>query len=1030
MSFCPNYNKFAELIHEFKQAVEIDRNKDKKLRYNVWGTTSAHVSDMFKKGIDALPWGENNSAHVKSKIVKALIRIQESPKSASKFLEDIINDKDNIELSIGLHELMESVKGEVDKARNLGIEISEVSDTGVLPALPLSRLAASIGRKIAFQKGYRFKSDKLDPTTAADIESLYYAIGKAALEGLAEKGYINLHTNLATIKDYIDVTDLGKEFPKTNVVVEDALSVTLNEDKLGIKAGTTEADYFINRSEADLADTNLGTITDILSAVRQITQPSQYELPDTADANGKPPTKTAAELAERDDPNIGIDPETEKTRKKLYDTPVFVHNSIHGLLQLLNKESAKTGRSASNILKDKFQGNTEVINSLFGLKRSEDYSIDKKESVAGQNLSKTAPLDDLVDYYEALQEGSDIPVGLHMALKIGRNARLYYENSVLNPHGSKQSRYMLTSGQYTVDSNSADFDYLVYGISQALGDSDLTYDNFIGKTDSKLDGAIEIFNRYESSTTLQKKLAAVSSLSLMFPGVDYVTLLTTLKAVTDIRNPTNGKVSTEFNVSADATASGGTLTFLQALGTNPNVESFLQRIGILKQADGTVKVDLNDLYAVMTESIGKFIRGEVIENMINQDLSKKATGPRLLMQDTVNLLFNEGNSTRELSKDPTMTFVYGQGRKGATVTMARSLADRIIDSLDDPQTLQYLGKLLGEEYSKAGSNELKNTKDLYKKVVDELQSSGLTGQLFDIMNASINEEYLSDFKDRSKKVFEFVKKLEGTQSFKILPAAAVLAGIKPTLANLEKYGMPLTKVFEVSNPVKNNPDTVLTRRQKLTKTVADVSTIHGIDAAQLYRSLQSVMKKMGAVVIHDDVRGTVQDVRAMEDKYREVTRDVISKYDIHQQIMEAISAYSPEVAESAEFKAMLESIKAEMAQKESTIKSDNFNEETSALIGDGDAYKVFSKGKTETESEPQTATEEGQKVEAEAISDVVAPEDGIVYGTKPSIKQSFGNKTVKIKEGGEIVKVPVQEYWNDLQKRLKMVEDLRICLTS
>lgn len=996
MSFCTNYNKFAEFLHKFKQAVEIDKQKDKKLRYNVWGTTSEHVSNLFKKGIESLPWNENNSQHIKRKIENALSRINESPESAADFIKDIINDEDgnNIEYSIALHELMESVKGEADKARNLGIEISKISN-GVLPAIPLSRLAASIGRKIAYQKGYRFKSPDINPNTAAEIETLYYAIGKLALQGLEAKGYVELSEDTHTIQDYINQSDLKKDHVKTNVVTDKVLSISINEQKLGIKKNTPEADYFLNRTEADLSESRLGVIADILRAVRQITQPSTIELPDTT------PGKSLEDLALRDDQNIGIDPETEKVRKKLYDTPVFVHNTIHDLLQLLNKESAKTGKSASQILKEKFSVSAELTSWLFGLKRSDDFSIDKKESVAGQNLSKTAPLDDLVEYYDVIQDGKTDPVGLHMWLKIGRNARLYYENSVLNPHSSKQSRYMLTAGKYTVDLGSADYDYLVYGISEALGDKELTYKDFTGEKAGKLDKALEVFNSYESGNTLSKKLSALSSLAIMFPGKDYVTLLTTMKAIKDIRNPANGKVTTEFQVSADATASGGTLTFLQALGTNPNVESFLQRIGILKKEDGSVEVTLGDLYGVMTEAITKFINGEPIPNLIGQDLSKLSTGARLLLEDTVNLLFDEGKSTRELSKDPTMTFVYGQGRQGAINTMARSLADRIIDNLDDPKTRKYLVRLFNDkEYSKLESRELKDTQGLYKKIVNELKSSDLTGQLYNIMDAAINEEFLADYKRRSEDVFALVKKVSTKRPFKILPAAAVLSGIKPTKENINKYGMPLTKVFEVSNKTPTGNDTVLTRRQKLTKTVADVSTIHGIDAAQLYHSLGKTMKDNGVVVIHDDVRGTVQDVRQMEDAYRKTTVDVISQYDVHQQIMNAIAAYDPELAESAEYKAVMDEITTTTEIKADIINK-RFNENTNALIGDGDKFKEFSNPETKTEPKRKARSTESKKVdfdedtkinEAVSLLNKLADESSII--TK--FIQSFNASKIKM----------------------------------
>lgn len=941
MAFCVNYNKFQEFLHKINQSVEINKNTEKDLRYDVWSTTSKQVSDLINKGTESITWDENKSRHIKSRIESALKRVDESPESASDFIKDIINDEDgnNIEYSIAMHELMESVKGEADKARNLGIDVSEVSNDGILPSLPLSRIAASIGRKIAYQKGYRFKSQKINESTPAEIETLYYGIGKLALSGLELKGYVKLQENLSTIKDYIDIGELKKEFPKTNVKTDKVLSVSLSTDKLGVKPGTPEADYFLNRSESDITDTKLGTITDILRAVKQITQPAEIALPDTKVKLSK------KQLAENDDPNIVINPVTEEVRKNLYDKPLYVNKSIHSLITLLNKEALRSGRSASQIIRDKFQGHPTLINSLFGLKRSDDFSIDKKESVSGQNLSKTAPLDDLVDYYDAIQGDSTDPVGLHLPMKVGRNDRLYYVNSVLNAHGSKQSRYMLTAGTYTVDMGSADYDYLVHQLSETLGDSELSYGDFTGKTKSKLDEALKILNNYESAGTLQKKLVAISNLSVMFPGTDYVSLITALKAVSDIRNPEGGKVTTEFMASADATASGGTLTFLQALGTNSNVEKFLQRIGLLKQDDGSVKITLGDLYGLMTESINKFVKGDPIENMVGQDLNPVATGSRLLLQDTVKLLFDEGKSTRELSKDPTMTFVYGQGRKGATDTMARSLADRIVDNLDDKSTREYLVRLFGKEYANIESSKLKDTKGLYKNIVNELKSSGLVNDLYNIMDASINQEFLAEFKDRSDRLFKLVKKVKSNVPFKILPAGAVMAGIKPTFADIKKYGMPLTKVFEVSSTVPTGTDTVLTRKQKLTKTVADVSTIHSIDAAQLYHSMMKLDSDKGSVVVHDDYRGSVQDVRAMESLYRETTVDIVKNYDIHQQILNAIAAYDPELTKSTEFQALEAELNSNMEAKQQVIE-EKFNDETDALIGKGNKFNTFA-GKTE-----------------------------------------------------------------------------------
>ena len=1006
---CADFNEFEQFIIQFDQSVKIDQDNDKNLRYNVWETTQKEISDITDKlSISALP-DTAQSARILRKINAGLKRIRSSAAKGGTIQNDIFNHKFNIEMSIALHEIMESVKGESDKARNLGIEVSTISDTGVLPALPKSRVAASIGRKIAFQKGYRFKR-ATNADTAARIEALYYDLGNEALVQLETAGYVKAGKGISTIQDYQSKDDLKKDFPKNELTRSDVLSISLDEKKMGIKPGTTEADYFLNRTEADLTDTDLGVVTEKLRISNLLTQPSTVVLPDTVK-----PTMTDEQLAQWDDGIVAPDSKTAAARKAIYEKPLFVNKAIHKFMQLMHAESLNTGKSATQRINEVFGTRKNMVRSLFGLKRSDDFSIDKKESITGQNLSKTTPLDDIVEYYDLMQVDGE-PAPLHMPMKIGRNGRLYYLNSVLNPHASKQSRFMLTPGEYTIDTGTADFDFLVYHVARNLKFKDkdknsqiFTYDDIVNGS-KELDAALEAFDNFQGATQITNMMKAMGPLARQFEGVDYVTMLTSLQAVKDIRNPKEGKISTEFTVSADATASGGTLTFLQALGTNDNVTEFLQRIGLLHAGDSLVKQDLDDLYGLMSNAVTDFVAGT--GDGLGADIGGiDTTG---IMQDTLNLLFNEGKDIREFSKDPTMVFVYGQGRKSATETISRSLADRIIDNLDDPKTREYLVLLMGDKkFGNMEGAELKNIKDLYPNIVDQLKKSELPQQMFDTMKENIKDQYLSEYLDRSQKVYEFLKQLPSDTPFKVLPAGAVLDGKKASNPEeLQKFGMPVTKEVEVINSFKGKDDTVLTRREKLQKTVMDVSTIHGIDAALLYHSLANVDPQSGVAVIHDDVRGTVATVRAMEAEYAKTAVKVAGQYDVHQQIMEAVASYSPEIAESADFKALKKQIDDQVAEKQKII-SALFNENNDALIGDGTAFETFAKP---TEVSPTVDTEAETTVQSS-------------IPTGPLAEQDFGDTTITVVDGDESVEVLAQEYWNNIQSRLDMVEKLKICLT-
>ena len=996
MKNCMNFNDFKRFIHATDKEVAIDRDKDKKLRFNVWETTPEHIKNLFEgKGIDA-ELEKDASLHVLSKIERALQRINESTKPAAEFKKKILDSEYNIELSIAMHELIESVKGEADKARNMGIEITKVSPDGILPALPRSRLAASIGRKIAFQKGYRFKSFKENPATPVEIETLYATLGENALQGLVDKGYAEFHTELPTIKDYLTRAELKKEKLRKELTTTNALSVSLKSDVLGVKENSQEAHYFLKRSSADLYETELGTITDMLRVVRQVTQPSTIVLPDTK------ATMSKEDLRDLDDPNVYLSDTLEDAREKLYKAPLYVHDSLHGLFQELNKEVMRTGKSATSLVTKAFGIKKSMLNSLFGLKQSDDYSIDKKESVSGQNLSKTTPFDDLAEYYDVLQDGADSPVPLHMALKGGRNARLYYHNSILNPHGSKHSRYMLTGGSYEVQTKE-DIAYLIYNISQALGQEDLGYSDFTGDTKSLLDKALVYYEGYQNAKNLNSKLAHLDHLATVLPGVNYVTLLTSLQAIKDIRNPVDGVIRTQFTVSADATASGGTLTLLQALGTKPSVLSFLMDIGLLTDTKGGVNQIIPDIYYIMTKAVKQFIAGEVDLEVFSPNIDTDPTRVKELLQDTLDMLYPKDKEARDFSKGPTMTFVYGQGPTGATETIARTLADRIIDDLGNQKTRDYLARLMEKpRYASERGVELKNIEGLYKEIVQKLKDEKLPLQLYSIMDSAINQKYLAEYKERANRLYELIKKVPNKTPIKILPAGAVLEG--KTKADIKKYGMPLSKVFEVASDVPfSDGQQVLTWRQKNQKTVMDVSPIHGIDAAQLYHTLNNILGDSGlygAVVVHDDVRSKVQTVREAETGYAENTKAIAESYDLHEQVLNSLEVYFPEITKTAEFKSLSAEVRATVQAKKDIIKN-QFNERTNALIGDGDAFKEFagidlgSKEPTpprkETPAKPESPSLVGsfeQKKGAEAVSEAPAkPEVGAAAAERKSAEE-------------------------------------------
>jgi hypothetical protein len=990
---CIPLDVFLKHVKQFNQ-VTINPDTEKNLRFQVWDIKPEHVHKLINsQSSEGLP-GRNDSTHVLAKIDNALNRIRKSEKKASQFIEDIVGndgsgiDSGNITNSVALHEVMEAIKGEANKARNNSIDLELISENKFLPRLPLSRVAASIGRKIMYSNQSRFKSNVDSVKNAAEVEQMYYTVGLNALRDLEAKGYVNMQEGEATIADYDD-SQKSKDTSTTNATVTtNARSVTLNTKKLGLSKYQTEtknnkspgltdeASYFLNKQNSSIQGTELGTIVDILGVIRNVTQPSAITTPDLGSPDSERNLKDG-------DPDGNVQsPSTEKAREKLYKNPLYVNSTVHEFLKLLSRQgSDSSGESAIRMLTAGFAGNKLMLQSLFGIKFSDDHSVDRKDSVSGQNLSKTIPLNDIVELYEMLSDQNGGPEALHLALKGGRNQRLYYDNSVLNPHASKQSRYMLTAGTQEVEVGTDDYQRLVYAISESF-DGSLTFKDIVEGGNAKLDSALEVFSKFENTDVLQKKIVFLSRINNSFPSKDYASLITGLKAVQDVRNQgSTGFVATEFMSSSDAVAQGATIMFQQALSTNPNVQVALEKLGLVSNENGDMVAGddpskLKDIYALMSRGIKNFISGSD-DSLVIAD----ADGMQSTLENTLKLLFGDtAKGQRDFAKNPTMTFIYGQGPKGAVISMSETLAVRILDNLTDANTRKYLALIMDDDkLSSMNSDQLNDIEGLYEGIKSSLIKKGIPAQLYSIMKTEIEDVYLKQFKADGNSVYAFAEKVPNNHKLKVLPLGAVLDGIK--VDQVEKYGMPLTKIVEVSSPVtgestdalvEEGGHTVITRKQQLFKSIMDVSVIHGVDSGLLYHAINEVVGDTGAVVVHDEIRGSVKLVREVEAAYIRLNKRMVAEYDTHQQVMEAIAHYSPEVASGSDFKALKAKIDKRVEAKRKIVESGAFSEVTDTLIGDGLAYKEFAKGQVTKEATPENVTKEPIKSTSKPGTDLTS----------------------------------------------------------
>lgn len=938
---CPPRKTVRSLLQSLDKAVAVQKDANNPLRVNVMEIGDSVVLQLLTR-LDVSPldnYGIEISTSLKNKLKSALKRYKKNESKDPKIVRNIVST-DVVPLSIATKDILDAVQGESQKYKKYNLDQPQG-----LPNVPLPRLAASIGRKIAYKSGFRFANTASNSQTykasPSEIEGMYYVLGMAAIKRLENVGAITLHKNAPTVKDYVTDKELDVTFPEIGVITAEVPSLSLNKEYFGIK----DTAYFTDLDSDSIAGTPFGAVVDLLKAANYVLQPTHYRVPDTSAAKNYDYTAVDAR-------NIQPDPISHEAREKLYKKPLTVNAGAHKFLQLLHKEVERSGDNASTILNRIFKNRPLLYQNLFGIKNHNRVSVDKQSSVAGQNLSVTAPLNDLAEYYSTLTTDKGDPAELHLALKQGRNVRFYYVPSVLNPHSSKISRALLENPKETVEPvavGSDEYSHILYEIHERLGKTFSSQD-IVNGTSPTLEKALEVYNNnYLKAETLTASVAALGHIGKAIPGVTFANLITALEAVNDIRSPdADGNVKTSLAVTADATASGGTLTFLQAVGTNPNVQKFLQNIGLLKDEKGNVTTKVADLYQLMSDAITNFLEGKDDLELMPSDLDVVDSGKKDLLRDTVDLLFDQGSRLRDLSKSPTMTFVYGQGRAGAIQSITEDVANTIIDNIDSPETKLYLEKLLGKATMKSlaakGVKDLKRVKGLYIAIKQALQTpedDNLPSLLYDLLDVHIKQKYLEDYQKRSKKVYALIEKYTKGSVFKIMPFGAVLS--KQPMSKLHTYGMPISKLYDTLEHSRTNLAKVLTRKEKKVKTVLDVSPIHGIDAGLLYHAINNVDLKHNVVVVHDEVRGHPADVKKVIDEYIKLTQTALATYDIHEQVLKALPMYDPSVFNDDEYDALLTEINDATQLKEKLAKQ-QFNATTNALIGNTDKVAAFVEG--------------------------------------------------------------------------------------
>ncbi len=972
---CLKRKQVEGMLRRLAVAKEIGE-QDPDVRVNIWEIWDEAVDAMIRN--QTVPQGMESN-RIQQKLQTALANVRNQEETLDPFIENLqttFTDDGKVtgdmlamrQQAIALQEVMDSLKGEVDKAGNEGIDVKDVSaGKGEIPNLPAHRLAATIGRKIMYLEGYRFKKGEGKGAQSRHVEFSYYMIGMTALESLEDNGFIKLHEAGAqpTIKDYLDNINQNRDYRPGKNITHDVPAVELKLKSLGIKSKSDPAmKYFTDRATAEIDNHPLNVYVNALRAINLVSQPENITFPDTT----KP-----SEVRH----NIDVyqpDSVVEGTRKELETKPVYIDSDLHDFFLLMYNDLKNTDRSASSWLNDQIT-NQKTLRNLFQVERSNSVVADQA-SFSGRNLSKTTPIDDLIEYYSHFESNNP----LYMTMFAGRNGRMYYENSVVNPHASKMMRHALTVDEYSMDVDSDVYKFYVGKVAAALGIEDtpgaLLDNNDTSNVAKQITKAIGHFDNYQKAKTANAKLNQLKKLSEEFPGLDFAMLLTTVKAAKGIRDSRGKKtLKSTYAVSSDATASGGQLTFQQALGSEPEtIRELMVSLGIFKGREEEAIEPTDDIYKILSTKLDNFIEGD--ENVDSLEKPENAENLQRMTFLVKKVLFD--GKMRNLSKAPTMTFIYDQSRGGAVSSLSQDFTDLMVEKLKESpvsqNTIELLNELTGEEYTAADISALKKDRKLKLKLRAHFKESEFPGFLHDALTQSLTNKYLDKHKKLGEQIFKFVNQMIKDPDFRVYPASTVITDEQSKATNLAMYtkdhlkknGLPMSKIFEVLNTVDDTA--VLNRQGKLQPTVMNVSFIHGIDTSNLYRSLNGLLNKhnSGAVVVHDDIRSNPHLVMEAEKAYVQANYDAAYHFDIHEQVLKAAEAYYADANPGKslngieEYTKLKNQVEAAKAAKQKILE-ESYDFETSNIIGDAidlDAITEPSKTRTKKKSFPEATSEE------------------------------------------------------------------------
>lgn len=902
-------NEYMESLY-FK-----DMSLEKAIKFDKTSITTDEILNL----LDGEKFNKKTVESIKSKMgkvgnkINALLSTDFSKLQVNKkFVQDIYYDENVVEYNLALKLLMEEQTGEYNKLVKefSGTSVDEISDAGMINS-PLARIAPTLGRQILEARNFRILKTKKNGLTNEEVQNMYYKAGMVILEELSDKGYITLQDNGSVLNDFIHGDEVKRDYSsptiKTAVVrlnmssildvdsVDDNILSLLRNESLSEEASKSKQVKAVN------------TLLDVSKAYTAMKQPANVSFP-----------TLAPNYSNVDDLKTTY---TAQTAKDIYtETKVSLNEHVFPLLADLARSWDNSKYTFDKWFTDQVAlGNAKVLKDMFGVDTVDTHDS-LVESALGRRRSKLQAMEDLLTLI-AINKYKNTPT--HMLYRYVKNARMHMDNTAENAQASKFIRHLITTGTYSLDLNNKvhqrAFTHLVDSlIDESKGikkdGSKLTKKEILNEGESKeLDNALKLYEKAFIKGDTKTKLMLLSMMNSdeFVDTTNSMETISVLGGIYDIRNNVtmigDEKVlTTQYMTKPDATASGGTLTFLESVGYNEDVKKVLQDIGILKNENGDVS-DNGDIYSILEDVVKDSIHfakgGKTKDGFIDYTLVSigKVIAP----------LVDEGifDSLRDLSKMPTMTFIYNQGETGAIVTMANDIATTAIED----NKVNYMKSLLGSDrYEYIIKNNPSNLKKELVEVLSEHGSKAKELRAPAVLYKLLENKLSDKIKDRKILIEDIYAKyvdLVGVDGkVKMLPAMAVKdlnsMSINDIIADeeakkkyrkqLKKFGMDLTKRRNVLKKVDGKD--VVVMEDRVNPTSALVNTIHSLDFAGLATATvdaainSNELDFDGIIPVHDETIANAIVNTLVQESYGKNTIDMVKRFSIEEELYKAYLA--------------------------------------------------------------------------------------------------------------------------------------------